>query len=110
MISLRCRLSEMTIRCLMDAACLSFCPSVTWVWNCDSCFALFDTSVVGMSGLSWNGHTLEIVWRQQLFLFSFFVQNLAIPGDAFTQISGEYELQSSANSTLSLKLDMKVCT
>lgn len=35
---------------------------------------------------------------------------MAIPGSAFAQISGEYELQSSVNSTLSLKLDMKVCT
>lgn len=35
---------------------------------------------------------------------------MAIPGNAFMQISGECELQTSANSTLSLKLDMKVCT
>ncbi|KAF4793725.1 nuclear inhibitor of protein phosphatase 1 isoform X1 [Turdus rufiventris] len=53
------------------------------------------------------GYSEVPVWTLSLYTVSFFDQELAIPGSAFAQISGEYELQSSVNSTLSLKLDMK---
>jgi len=71
-----------------------------------------DTPLVEMSSLFRKVHKTEIVCFKGSNGSSSvsLSQEQVIPGNDRTQISGEDELLNSGNSTLSLKLGMKVCT